>query len=570
MAISSPNRALATGTRNRTPNDVTPTSGMCTICLDGCPGFCEIGKSAFRGPEVIYPTPFGRMTTAAQKEYPVEFHHFNLTGTITGPADPRFEKFTNVNLEVRLGRDKGLKLRVPIVCTGLGSTNIAVNHFEGVGAGTAISGAGVVIGENVAGMDVNSTFKDDKVTHCPELQRRVHIFKEWQQDGYGFFCVQANTEDFRLGVLEYAMNTLKADAVEIKWGQGAKSIGGEVKITDIEKARLLKRRGYIVIPDPDDPVTVESYAKGAIRGFERHTRIGTISNDLSQAISDFKAQVDRLRKAGARYVFLKTGSYRPADLARALRFSSESGIDVVTIDGSGGGTGMSPWRMMNEWGVPTVYLASLARQYCEKLRKSGRYVPDIILAGGLTMEDHIFKAFALGSPYVKAVGMSRATICAAMVGKTISESVAKGQVPKNAEEYGKTVEEIFYYSQTAKAQFSKNGKMVPTSGLGVYSYYQRLATGLRQLMAGARRCSMEEITRDDIFALTREASEVSGIPYVMDYDAEIADKILSAEVRGKGAISKGVKPKAISSKRKAASSKPKAVSSKRKAVKSRR
>ncbi len=527
MAISTPNRALATGTRNRTPDDVNPTSGMCTICLDGCPGFCEIGKSAFRGPEVIYPTPFGRMTTGSQKEYPVDFHHFNLTGTITGPADPRFEKFTNVNLEAKLGRDKGLKLKVPIVCTGLGSTNIAVTHFEGVGSGTAISGAGVVIGENVAGMDVNSTFENGKVTHCPELQRRVDIFKEWQQDGYGFFCVQANPEDFRLGVLEYAMNKLKADAVEIKWGQGAKSIGGEVKITDIEKAKLLKQRGYIVIPDPDDPVTAESYKKGAIKGFERHTRIGTISNDLSKAIGDFKAQVDRLRKAGARYVFLKTGSYRPADLARALKFSSVAGIDVVTVDGSGGGTGMSPWRMMNEWGVPTVYIASLTYQYCEKLRKRGEYVPDIILAGGLSMEDHIFKAFALCAPYVKAVGMSRATICAAMVGKTLSESVAKGQVPKNAEEYGKTVDEIFYYSQSGRVQFSKNGKMVPISGLGVYSYYQRLATGLRQLMAGARRFSLAEITRDDIFALTREASEVSGLPYIMDYDREAADRILS-------------------------------------------
>ncbi|HHT9135193.1 MAG TPA: FMN-binding glutamate synthase family protein, partial [Candidatus Avalokitesvara rifleensis] len=70
MAISLPNRALATGTRNRTPNDITPTSGMCTVCLDGCPGYCEVGKSSFRGPEVIYPVPFGKMTTAAQKDYP--------------------------------------------------------------------------------------------------------------------------------------------------------------------------------------------------------------------------------------------------------------------------------------------------------------------------------------------------------------------------------------------------------------------------------------------------------------------------------------------------------------------
>lgn len=146
MAISRPNRALATGTRNRTPEDITPTSGMCTVCLDGCPGFCEIGKSAFRGAEAIYPVPFGKMTSAAEKDYPVDFHHFNLTGTIAGPSEAKFEKFTNVSLEARLGRDKGLKMKLPILVTGLGSTAVAANHFEGVGAGAAMSGTGVVIG----------------------------------------------------------------------------------------------------------------------------------------------------------------------------------------------------------------------------------------------------------------------------------------------------------------------------------------------------------------------------------------------------------------------------------------
>jgi hypothetical protein len=470
------------------------------------------------------------MTSGGEKDYPVDFHHFNITGTIAGagPLDPRWEKFTNVNLEVRLGRDKGLKMKSPFVCAGLGSTNVAVTHFEGVGSGVAAAGGGVVIGENVAGMDPNSKFANGKVTECPELQRRVNIFREWQQGDYGFFCVQANPEDWRLGVLEYALSKLKADAVELKWGQGAKSIGGEVKLTDIERAKLLKQRGYIVIPDPDDPVTAEAFKRGAIKGFERHTRIGTVSSDFATAMAEFKAQVDRLRAAGARYVFLKTGSYRPADLARALKFSSVAGVDVITIDGSGGGTGMSPWRMMNEWGVPTVYLASLTYQFCEKLRKRGEYIPDIVLAGGITLEDQVFKAFALCAPYVKAIGISRGTVCAAMVGKTQAEEIAKGAVPANSKDYGKTADEVFYYSQVAKTQFSRNGKSLPYSGLGVYSYYQRISTGLRQLMAGARRFSLGEITRDDIFTLTREAAEVSGIAYVMDYDREIAEKILNA------------------------------------------
>ncbi len=61
-----PNRSAATKTRTRTGDQVLPQSGMCVICLDGCPGYCEIGTSAMRGPETIYPQPFGEMTAGAQ------------------------------------------------------------------------------------------------------------------------------------------------------------------------------------------------------------------------------------------------------------------------------------------------------------------------------------------------------------------------------------------------------------------------------------------------------------------------------------------------------------------------
>ena len=73
----------------------------------------------------------------------------------------------------------------------------------------------------------------------------------------------------------------------------------------------------------------------------------------------------------------------------------------MTIDGSGGGTGMSPWRMMNEWGVPTVYIAALTYQYCKRLADRWRICPDIVLAGGLVFEDHIYKSFALLHPFIK-------------------------------------------------------------------------------------------------------------------------------------------------------------------------
>ena len=185
---------------------------------------------------------------------------------------------------------------------------------------------------------------------------------------------------------------------------------------------------------------------------------------------------------------------------------------------------MSPWRMMNEWGVPTVYIAAMTYNYCKRLADRGEYVPDIILAGGLSAEDHIYKSFALAAPFVKAVGMSRSTICATMVGNTTGKAIKEGNIQKPASEHGDSVDKIFYYSSKVKEEY---GKVTP-GVLGMYSYYEKMAMGLRQLMAGSRRFDLSEITRDDIFALTREAADVTGINYIMDWENEASEAILDA------------------------------------------
>jgi len=52
------------------------------------------------------------------------------------------------------------------------------------------------------------------------------------------------------------------------------------------------------------------------------------------------------------------------------------------------------------------------------------------------------------------------------------------------------------------------------------------AAGLSQLMAGSRKFAVKFIERGDIMALTREAADVSWIPYVMEADMEEVEKIL--------------------------------------------
>jgi glutamate synthase domain-containing protein 2 len=487
---------------------------------------CEIGKSAYRGHEVIYPQPFGVITSAADKAYPVDYSHFNIMGTCVGAhgieEDSDKAIFPNVNLEVKFGHDNGIKFRLPIMIPGIGSTNIAKNNWEGIAIGTALAGTGLTIGENVTGMDVETKFKKGKAVDTVDLKRRVKLFTDNQRDGYGAIVVQANVEDTKLGTQEYAINELGVECVEMKWGQGAKDIGGEVKVRDLKKAQLLYERGYVVLPNPTDERVVEAFKKGAFKEFERHSRVGMVTEE------GFAARVDELRKAGAKYIFLKTGAYRPVDLARAIRFASKYGIDLLTVDGAGGGTGMSPWRMMCEWGVPPVELHSLTYEYTKKLADNGKPVPAIAFAGGFTMEDHIFKVFALGAPFVKLIGMARGPIAAAMVGKTIGRAIEANQLPVYVERYGYNKDEVFVTASELRAELGdKEFEKLPTGAIGLYTYYERLAQGLRQIMAGSRKFSLAHIERSDLACLTKECAEISGIPFITDVDKAEAEELLN-------------------------------------------
>jgi glutamate synthase domain-containing protein 2 len=521
MTFARPNASAATITRNRvTPS---PISGICVTCLDGCPGPCEVGRSALRGREILYPQPFAKVTAGSEKDYPVDFSHFNIQGSCVGAtgmeADPDKATFPAVDISTELGVEGKIKMKVPYFTGALGSTEIARIHWESMAIAAAISGTIVVVGENVCGMDPQAEFKNGTIKRSPELERRVRIFKEWY-DGYGGIIVQYNVEDGRLGVPEYAVEQLGVEIIEPKWGQGAKDIGGEVKLPSLERALQLKSRGYIVIPDPEDPVIQEAFQQGDFKEFERHSRLGMVDDE------SFLGEVERLRNIGAKYISLKTGAYRPADLARAVKGASDGKIDLLTVDGAGGGTGMSPWRMMNEWGVPTVHIECLLYQYLRRLTEKGAFIPSCAIAGGISMEDHVFKAIALGAPYIKAICLGRASMTAAMVGNTVGEMIKKGKVPSDLAKYGSDVDHLFVLAAKLKERYGRDFQKIPTGSIGMITYFDRLNAGLQQMMAGARKFALKYISRTDLAALTRQAADISGIPFVMDADKEEVERIL--------------------------------------------
>ncbi|MHC1579496.1 MAG: FMN-binding glutamate synthase family protein, partial [Candidatus Alkanophagales archaeon] len=75
----------------------------------------------------------------------------------------------------------------------------------------------------------------------------------------------------------------------------------------------------------------------------------------------------------------------------------------------------------------------------------------------------------------------------------------------------------------------KVGREIPWSAVGVYTYLsERIGVGLKQLLAGARKFRLDLIDRSDIAALTKLASEVTGIPMLHEIETELFEAILTS------------------------------------------
>ena len=179
--------------------------------------------------------------------------------------------------------------------------------------------------------------------------------------------------------------------------------------------------------------------------------------------------------------------------------------------------------------MPSLYLHSAAYEFAKRLSDRGERVPDLAFAGGFSSEDGIFKALALGSPFVKAVCMGRALMIPGMVGKNIQQWLADGKLPNTVSQFGSTPEEIFVNWQDVKKIVGADEmKNIPMGAVGIFSYAEKLRVGLQQLMAGARAFSVPAVTRRELMSLTDECAKVTGIPYLMDAYREEAIAILNS------------------------------------------
>ena len=177
-------------------------------------------------------------------------------------------------------------------------------------------------------------------------------------------------------------NLRRADAVEIKIGQGTKpGMGGHLpggKVTPEIAAIRNKPLGEDVISPSRFP------------GID--TR------------EDLKALVDKLRaESDGRPVGIKIAAGR---LERDLEYCVFAGPDFITIDGRGGATGASPRLVRDSTSVPTVYALYRARKYLDSVKSD----ISLVITGGLRVSSDFAKALAMGAD---AVAVASAALMAA-------------------------------------------------------------------------------------------------------------------------------------------------------------
>ncbi len=532
-------RSSMVGTRTRVEDSCE--SGLCPICISDCPIFCEVSKSALRGREVLYPLReyFGNSTAGTPKDFGFSYSDFQIQFEVRGAQGIEAHEdkviFPNVDINTKWGN---INQKLPIVIAGLGSTYVAKRNWDGLAMGAALSGISLTVGENVVGMDPKAIFTDSKpypkVIDTKDMKYRVEAYREFWDGKYGDIIVQKNVEDTRLGAFDYITSKLDVTSLEIKFGQGAKAIGGEVRLNKLKRAQLLQSRGYLVIPDPSDPVVIEEWNAGLIPDFERHSRVGLSTTQ------DVLEEIDQIRSNGAKNIFIKTGAYRPAATAWIIRLGVEGKVDGMTFDGAGGGTGMSPVSMMNEGSIPTPYLEALVVGCLDMIKRKSpnAKIPTIAIAGGFANETQMFKALAMGAPYITCIGMARAPITAAMKGKYVEDVIAENAVtpamlrslgfPNNKEPDSLTLEEAFVEFDNLRRKYGD--AKIPSSAVGVYTYFKsKLGTGMKQLLAGVRKFKLNLIARNDIACISQRACDVCkhwdlGIDSQEELDWELVKK----------------------------------------------
>lgn len=174
----------------------------------------------------------------------------------------------------------------------------------------------------------------------------------------------------RFGITEEVLK--KADAIEIKIGQGAKPGAGGLlskeKITD-EIAEIRKVEKGKDVHSPPYHLDIKN-------------------------VEDLKKRVDYLRGlSGGVPIIIKLAA---GDIENDVKLAVKADPDIISIDGMEGGTGAASQVLLNEVGIPTIAALVRARKALDKIGAK----QELWIGGGFNKGGDFAKALALGADAV--------------------------------------------------------------------------------------------------------------------------------------------------------------------------
>ena len=260
-------------------------------------------------------------------------------------------------------------------------------------------------------------------------------------------------------------NLKKSHAIQIKIGQAAKAgLGGHLpaaKVTDdIAKARGLTPGLEIISPANHPDIT---------------------------GPKDLNRKVAWLKEVGAGTpVGIKIAAGR---IEEDVTVAMEAGVDFITLDCRGGGTGAAPDHIKDNVCIPLPHALVRARKVLT--RRGKRDSVSLLVTGGVRTSADIAKCLALGAD---AVGL--ATTAMIGIGCQQYRVCHKGTCPVGIATQDPSLRSRFHVDKSAT--MLKNLFQV---------YAKELADFIR--ICGKR--NLKELSHDDLAALTREASEAAGV-----------------------------------------------------------
>lgn len=275
----------------------------------------------------------------------------------------------------------------------------------------------------------------------------------------------------RFGITEKVLK--KADAIEIKIGQGAKPGQG----------------GFL----PKEKLTAE-IAKIRKVPLGQDIRSPACHPDIKN-IEDLAKKVKWLRKVtGDVPIIIKLGA---GDIENDIKLAVKANPDIIAIDGLEGGTGAAPEVMLNDVGIPTMAALIRARKILDGERSQTiKARQELWIGGGFNKGADFAKALALGAD---AIFVSFPLLVA--MGCTYCQLCYQGRCPRGIA------------TQNPKLRKNLNIKEAVQN---IANYIKNCTEEVKMITGACGKNDIHQLDKNDLRALNSDITKITGVSLISE------------------------------------------------------